>query len=152
LEESGLVSQESPRILVVDDNPDVAQIMRLATRKLERRVEVVSELNAERALDRLRVESFDLIISDFRMREMDGLEMLAKARPAEAGETRLLFTAYGAKLDPVALAKAHVDGVIEKPMVLDALRVVLDAVLDHEPHTMAALKGALAARTAPLRP
>lgn len=137
------------RILVVDDNPDVAGIIRLAVRKLPRPIEVVGELNAERALERLKYEQFDLVISDYRMREMDGLQLLAKARPAQQDEVRLLFTAYSAKLDAVALANARLDGVIEKPMVLDALRQVLDAVLDHEPQTMAALKRSLEARAKP---
>jgi len=136
------------RILVVDDNPDVAGIIRLAVRKLPRKIEVVGEVNADRALERLKVEQFDLVISDYRMREMDGLQLLAAARPAQEDEVRLLFTAYSAKLDAAALAKARLDGVLEKPMVLDALRQVLDAVLDHDPQTMAALKRSLDARGA----
>ena len=138
--------RDPSRILVVDDNPDVAGIIRLAVRKLARPVEVVGEVNADRALERLKYEAFDLVISDYRMREMDGLQLMAKARPAAQDEVRLLFTAYSAKLDAAALANAHLDGVIEKPMVLDALRQVLDAVLDHEPQTMAALRRALEAR------
>lgn len=136
------------RILVVDDNPDVAQIVRMATRKLGRPVEVVSEMQADRALARMERETFDLVIGDYRLRETDGLSLFAAARPAGPGEMRLLFTAHSGKLDPTALAKAHVDGVIEKPMMLDALRVMLDAVLEREPHTIAALRGALDARVA----
>lgn len=136
------------RILVVDDNPDIAQIVRMATRKLGRPVEVVSEMQADRALQRMERETFDLVIGDHRLRETDGLSLFAAARPAGPGEMRLLFTAHGGKLDPTALANAHLDGVIEKPMMLDALRVMLDAVLEREPHTVAALRGALDARLA----
>ena len=138
----------SARILVVDDNPDVAGIIRLATRKLPRKVEVVPELNAARALERLRTESFDLVISDHKMREMDGLEFLTLARPAEPREVRLLFTGYAAKLDAASLVAAHLDGFLEKPLLLEAMRAVLGAVLDRDPQTLAALKRALASRVA----
>lgn len=134
------------RILVVDDNPDVASIVRLAVGKLPGKVHVTSEADPERALDRLAHERFDLVLSDHRMRTMDGLELLALAPPAHESETRLLFTAHGTKLDPTAIAGARVDGVLEKGMMLEAMREVIDAVLEREPSTMAALKRNLAAR------
>lgn len=136
------------RILVVDDNPDIAGIMRLAVGKLDRPVEVVSELDPQRALRILDREEFDLVIADYRMREMDGLELLTLARPPRGHEKRLLYTAYPAKLDAALLASARLDGFMEKPMLLAALRSVIDAVLDGDPATLAALKRALDARTA----
>lgn len=145
------MSADAQRILVIDDNPDVAQIVRLAVRKLDRKVEVVGEVNADRAIARLKYEQYDLIISDYKMREMNGLDLLAQARPAEKDEVRLLFTGYSAKLEPAALKQAHLDGVLEKPLILEALRAVIDAVLDHDEATMAALRRALDARVFPYR-
>lgn len=139
------------RILVVDDNPDVAGIVRLAARKMHRRVEIASELNPERALDRLRHESFDLVLGDFRMREMDGLQFLKLAREAQPEGLRMLFTAYAGHLDKQKLAEAQVDGVLEKPMMLGTLGEMLDAVLAHDASTLAALKRAMEARTAATR-
>lgn len=139
------------RLLVVDDNPDVAGIVRLAVRRMHRRVEVASEINPERALERLRSESFDLVLGDFKMREMDGLRFLKLAREAQPHGLHMLFTAYAGHLDREKLADAHVDGVLEKPMMLGTLGEMLDAVLDHDPSTLAALKRAMDARTATTR-
>lgn len=142
------------RILVVDDNPDVAGIIRLATQKLPERVEIVGEVNADRALRRLREDSFDLVIADYKLREMDGLTFLANAPPARAHEKRLMFTAYAGKLEGHPEAAAKLDGFLEKPMMLDVLREILDAVLHEDPATLSALRGGLAARlrTRPSRP
>lgn len=140
-------STRPPRILVVDDNPDVAGIVRLALRRVPRKVDVVAEVNADRALDLLKSERFDLILSDFRMREMDGLAFLARARAAHPDGRRVLFTAYAARLDPAALAEAGLDGCIEKPMQLSALAAILDAVLAGDAPTLAALHRAIEART-----
>ena len=144
-----MVAEPPARVLIVDDNPDVAGIVRLAARRMSRRVEVASELNPERALERLRSESFDLILGDYKMREMDGLQFLKMARAVRPEGKRMLFTAYAARLDGIALAGAEIDGVLEKPMMLDTLGEMLDAVLANDASTMAALKRAMGARAAP---
>lgn len=142
------------RILVVDDNPDVAGIVRLATQKLPGKVEVVGEVNADRALQRLRQDAFDLVITDYKLREMDGFTFLANAPPAKPHEKRILFTAHGAKLDAQALGASKLDGFLEKGMMLEALREILGAVLADDKATMDALHAGLAARlrTKPSRP
>ena len=140
------------RILVVDDNPDVAGIVRLAVRKMPRKVEVASEVNADRALDRLRHESFDLVLGDLRLREMDGLDFLKRAKDMSPSGKRVLFTAYAGHMDKEALARAGVDGVLEKPMLTSALAEVLDAVLAGDTHTLDALKRGVDVRSSPSRP
>lgn len=134
------------RILVVDDNPDVAGIVRLATQKLPGKVEVVSEVNADRALQRMQRDAFDLIITDYRLREMDGFTFLANAPPAKPHEKRLMFSAYPGKLEGNAAGAARLDGFLEKPMMLDALREILGAVLAEDKPTLDALHSGLEAR------
>jgi PAS domain S-box-containing protein len=70
------------RILVVDDNPSIRL---LCERILEDRYEVVLVPTGTEALDRLRGEPFDLLLTDLKMPVMDGLTLLdraAKLRPA----------------------------------------------------------------------
>jgi len=92
------------------------------------------------------------VLGDYRMREMDGLQFLARAREARPEGRRVLFTAYAGRLDPGALAGAHVDGVLEKPMPLLALRELLDAILAGDEATLAAMKRSVDARSSPSRP
>ena len=143
--------ENAKRILVVDDNPDVAGIIRLATQKLPEKVEIVSEVNADRALQRMRQDTFDLVITDYRLREMDGFTFLANAPPAKPHEKRLMFSAYPGKLGGNPEGAAKLDGFLEKPMMLDALREILGAVLAEDKPTLDALHHGLEARVAAKR-
>jgi CheY-like chemotaxis protein len=66
------------RVLVVDDDPEVVELTEIY---LERQTEVtvVGETDPERALQRVRAESFDCIVSDYRMPAMDGVEFCRQA-------------------------------------------------------------------------
>ena len=67
-----------PRILLVDDEPVVLHV----TAKLldQSRFEVTSVRSAEEALDRLQLESFDLVVTDFKMRGKTGADVALAAR------------------------------------------------------------------------
>jgi two-component system cell cycle response regulator CpdR len=71
-------SQSTPaRILVVDDQSEVCVFLGQILELLN--FESVSETNPVKALDRLQEEDFDLIISDFKMPEMTGIEFFHAA-------------------------------------------------------------------------
>ena len=136
------------RVLVVDDVPEVARIVRHAARQVRSRtVEVVSEVNAARAYDIVGKESFDLVISDFRMREVDGLQLLARAHEKNPDGKRLLLTGYAASIGgSPSFQAAALDGCLEKPMAPSVLAELLDAVLAGDLATLQALKRGLEAK------
>ena len=79
---------ESPaRILVVDDEPQIRGVL---CELLGDDHECVEAASAEESLEKLRVEQFDLILSDIRMGGMSGLEMVAQARQL-APETAVII-------------------------------------------------------------
>ena len=116
------------RVLVAEDNP-VNQ--RLATRLLEKRghrvVVVTNGLEALAALDK---ESFDLILMDVQMPEMDGLEATAAIREREksAGIHRpvIALTADAMKGDRERCLAAGMDGYLAKPIRPQELDEVLE--------------------------
>lgn len=136
------------RVLVVDDVPEVARIVRHSARQVRsRNVEVVSEVNAARAYDIVGKEDFDLVISDFRMREVDGLQLLARAHEKNPEGKRILLTGYAASIGASpSLTAAALDGCLEKPMAPSVLAELLDAILAGDAATMAALKRGLEAK------
>jgi signal transduction histidine kinase/CheY-like chemotaxis protein/streptogramin lyase len=119
---SGDAPQSSLRILLAEDNP-VNQ--RLAMRLLERRGHHVNLASSGReAIDWLERESFDLILMDLQMPDMDGLEATAMIREREkqsGGRTPIVaLTAYTMKGDRERCLEAGMDNYINKP--IDAVK------------------------------
>jgi len=86
------------RVLHVDDEPADLEITRIfLKREWQEESEIVSMLSAEKALDKLENEHFDVIIADYLMRGMDGIEFLGEVRKSEkhAQTPFILFTGKG---------------------------------------------------------
>jgi DNA-binding NtrC family response regulator len=80
------------------------------------------------ALEYLRLNPVDILIADYRMPGLSGLDLLKEAKKLRAYETGLLLTAYADKeLLKDALNNGLVDRALEKPLDLKVLRAELDA-------------------------
>jgi signal transduction histidine kinase/CheY-like chemotaxis protein len=119
------------RILVAEDNP-VNQ--RLAIRMLEKRgYQVAIAGNGREALAAYENQSFDLILMDVQMPELNGLEATAIIRQREAGTTRhmpiIAMTARAMKGDREECIAAGVDDYLSKPVQFDNLFVAMQRLL-----------------------
>lgn len=125
----------STYILVVDDEPDVAELFRQQFRRDIRagRFIMVFTLSAADALERVKTipdPSLILILSDINMPGMTGLEMLPKVRAERPGVPVIMITAYG---DPDTKRKAlegGAAGLLTKPIDFGALRSEIDTRLE----------------------
>jgi response regulator RpfG family c-di-GMP phosphodiesterase/DNA-binding SARP family transcriptional activator len=101
------------KILLVDDDP---LTLRSLQRLLERHgYQVVSASSARQAVA-LAAETFvDLVVSDVRMPEMDGIETLAAIRGLQPGVRSIVITAYASEDAPVRAIKGGVDDYLLKP-------------------------------------
>ncbi|AYF85777.1 MULTISPECIES: response regulator [unclassified Pseudomonas] len=79
------------RILFVDDEE---RILRSLALQFRRQYEVITESDPLRALERLKEESVQIIVSDQRMPRMSGAELLARSREAAPECLRILLTGY----------------------------------------------------------
>lgn len=79
------------RILFVDDEE---RILRSLAMQFRRHYEVLTESDPRRALERLRSESIQIVVSDQRMPQMTGSELLAQAREIAPDTLRILLTGY----------------------------------------------------------
>jgi len=84
-----------PKILCVDDEP---HILKGLERSLFESFDIETARNAEEALMRMSQTEYEVVVSDMRMPNMDGAELLKKARLAHPDTTRILLTGQ-AELD-----------------------------------------------------
>ncbi len=117
------------RILLVEDNP-VNQ--RLATRLLEKRGHrVILAANGREALEVLATESFDLVLMDVQMPEMDGLEATALIREREKGtgvhQPVIALTAHAMKGDREKCLAGGMDAYLTKPIQPQELDDLLES-------------------------
>lgn len=84
------------RILHVDDEPTDLEITRIFLRRDKNDdFEIVGVLSAEEALKKLKEERFDVIVSDYKMPGMSGLELLEELRSNGNAVPFILFTGKG---------------------------------------------------------
>jgi DNA-binding response OmpR family regulator len=117
-----------PRILVIDDEPMILQILRAAFDHKEWDVEVVSEGRV--AQRRHREQPFDLLIVDKNLPDVDGITMVRELR-AEGDQVRVvLITGYGTVSSAVESLNLGVSAYLEKPFrrITEVAATVEDAL------------------------
>ena len=128
-----------PVILTVDDDPGVSRaVARDLRRKYGERHRIVRAESGEAALDalrqmKLRGEQVAVLLADYRMPEMNGIEFLEQAMDIYPGARRALLTAYadtGAAID--AINVVDLDYYLLKPWdpAEEKLYPVVDSLLD----------------------
>jgi PAS domain S-box-containing protein len=118
------------KLLLAEDN---AVNQKLAIRLLEKRgYQVVAANNGREALEALERESFDAVLMDVQMPEMDGFEATAAIRSREAERgihvPVIAMTAHAMKGDRERCMQAGMDGYVAKPLRIEELLAVLNQV------------------------
>jgi len=118
------------KVMVVDDQFSVRQMTRMTLEQIGIRHVHESE-NGRLALDTVAVQPLDLIISDYNMPEMDGLNLLRAVRghPAVRKLPFILLTGRGDKELVVKAAQAGVNNYLVKPFTAAILRQKIEQVL-----------------------
>jgi CheY-like chemotaxis protein/predicted regulator of Ras-like GTPase activity (Roadblock/LC7/MglB family) len=107
------------KVLIVDDEPAVLFALSEALADRRRGVKVATAANGQEAVAILESEKVDLVVTDLRMPEMDGFELLAWLRRGLPHLPVIVMTAFGAETVP------RIDGspeVLEKPFDVGELK------------------------------
>jgi DNA-binding NtrC family response regulator len=123
LEERRCMDKET--VLIVDDEEMV--LTSLSTYlTLETDYEVVTFTSAARALEYVEAHDVGIIITDFLMPEMDGIEFLAKAKDLRPDAPRVILTGYADKENAIkAINQVGLYQYVEKPWDNDDLRLII---------------------------
>jgi DNA-binding response OmpR family regulator len=119
-----------PRILVVEDEPDVARLIKHALEQRgEARVDIAATGGA--ALERIGTGAPDLLLLDLTLPLIDGAEVcrLVRSRPATASLPIIMLTARASEADRIAGLDLGADDYITKPFSLRELAARVRAVL-----------------------
>ena len=121
-----MAKKKSLKIMVVDDE----QIIRISiTDELkEAGYNVEAFASAVSALEKLQTEKFDLIITDIKMPELDGLTFLQKVKSLRPDTFVLMMTAYGSVETAVEAMKKGAYHYLSKPFDMDELIVQIEHI------------------------
>jgi two-component system response regulator PilR (NtrC family) len=117
----------SPRILLVDDEPDLLDLMELTLVKMG--LETDRAISVSEAQARLGQTHYDLCLTDMRLGDGEGLDVIACASALPAPVPVAVITAYGNAGNAVAALKAGAFDYLAKPVALDQLRTLIKSAL-----------------------
>lgn len=120
----------SERILIVDDEEGMRRLLsRVLTREGYDTVAVGSGAEALRLVAN---ERFDLVVTDIKMPEMDGLQLLAELKEYEPSLLVIVITAYGTIENAVQALRSGAYDYIAKPFENDEIRLTVAKALERE--------------------
>lgn len=117
----------SPRILLVDDEPDLLDLMELTLVKMG--LETDRAVSVAEAQERLSKTHYDLCLTDMRLSDGEGLDVIAHASALPLPVPVAVITAYGNAGNAVAALKAGAFDYLAKPVALDQLRALIKSAL-----------------------
>ncbi len=116
-----------PTVLIVDDEPDILELLEMALLRMG--LEVRRASNVSEALKQLDKSDIDLCLTDMRMPDGDGLEVVRHISAKNLDIPVAVITAHGNAENAVAALKAGAFDYLSKPVSLDQLRALVKSAL-----------------------
>lgn len=107
------------KVLVVDDNSSLRELLADFLERVG--FEVTTAQDGQAGLDAIEKCHFDLILADFRMPGMTGLEMAAVVRQTNPAIPIILITGDASTLEPETVARVGITRVVPKPLTVHEL-------------------------------
>ncbi|MCF8051758.1 MAG: sigma-54 dependent transcriptional regulator [Desulfobacterales bacterium] len=136
------------KILIVDDKRDMISLLkRIITEESEH--EVHGEEDPTAALQRIREEPFDLVITDLKMPKMDGIDLLRQIKAVDSNISVVIMTAYATIETAVEATQTGAYDYITKPFRRERILLTVDKVMKWRQviHENIQLREALAEQT-----
>jgi two-component system response regulator PilR (NtrC family) len=137
------------RVLVVDDEPDIRELLELTLAKMGLAVDSAGSLAEAREC--LRGARYQLCLTDMRLSDGEGLDLVRHIAGLPGDLPVAVITAYGSAENAVAALKAGAFDYVSKPVGLEQLRTLVKSALSlPEPSEASTTRGLLGA-SAPMR-
>ena len=110
-----------PRILIVDDEPSMREMLRIVLRRDGYDVTVAA--NGTQAIDILKRERVDLLLSDIRMPDLSGVDVLRTAKDVNRDLIAFMMTAFASTDTAVEAMRLGAADYFTKPFSMDEMRL-----------------------------
>lgn len=117
------------KILIVDDDPLMRQFLAEALTQKGYEVEIAK--NGKEALTFLKKTAFDLLITDMKMPDISGIEVLRKTKEIAAQTIVIVMTAHGTIENAVEAMRLGAFNYLLKPFTPDALKTLIEKAAEH---------------------
>jgi two-component system, NtrC family, response regulator PilR len=118
---------EQPLVLVVDDEPDLVELVSLTLSRMNLKTRTAPDLGTARRL--LKAERFDLCLTDMRLPDGDGLDLVAWIQENRAAVPVAVITAHGNVESAVRALKLGAFDFVSKPLDLGVLRKLVGSAI-----------------------
>ena len=119
--------ERAQRVLVVDDEPDIRELLELTLAKMGLGVDSAGSIGD--AKQRLRDERYQLCLTDMRLPDGEGLELVRHIAALPGDLPVAVITAHGSAENAVAALKAGAFDYVSKPVGLEQLRTLVKSAL-----------------------
>ena len=118
------------RVLVVDDERSMRELLAIMLKQAGHEVTVAD--GGEAAIQALKSDTFDLVITDLRMRRVDGLAVLRAAKEHSPPTVVLVVTAFASTETAVEAMKLGAYDYLTKPFKLDEIKLTIANALERK--------------------
>jgi len=118
------------RAIVVDDEPSILEAIKAILETEE--IETFTTMSSLTALEKIKTEPFDIVISDLKMPEIDGMELFKRTREFSPETIFIIITAYATVQAAVNAIKEGVYDYIPKPFTPDEVRIPIRRALERK--------------------
>jgi ATP-dependent Lon protease len=127
-----LCSLQTSQVLVVDDEEIARTNLEYILRKEGHQVSTAA--NGLEAMEKVKAQEFDIILTDLKMEKMDGLQLLESVKQVAPNTEIIMVTGYATVSSAVDALKKGAAHYLSKPIKLDELRATVREIIDKKRH------------------
>lgn len=116
------------KIMIIDDEKIVGDMAKMSLEREGYHVETF--LNGEAALSRLKEERFDVVVTDLKMKGIDGMEVLRTVKEQHPETKVIMITAFANLDTAIAALRGDVHDFFPKPVKIKELKVSIARALE----------------------
>ena len=124
---------KQPLVLIIDDEPDILELLDLTLQRMQ--VKTCSAVSVAEAMQQLETQRFDLCLTDMRLPDGDGLDIVRHIQQHHPHTPIAMITAYGSLDTAICALKAGAFDFLTKPVDLQRLRDLVNSALRLTPNT-----------------